>query len=308
MRGWYATAVQFTRNPDGIAGALKRIGGLQQGSKVENPGAPEISHAFFAQGVSGFMQALSATHPPLAKRIRRIDPQWDGKFDHSDASDRLRGKQKARKTESVTRGQLADKAAAVAVGAAVVDVMNAIDQIGNPKQETINYARALISELPAAIKEAAREPYGARAVMYSLVLDQGQEVRNKQLERLRERADPDVYTLTLQLMSEMGGLETRYRLPLIDIAMPALKQLSISQYKSFRFNLLALIGAFLGWQGVLVALLGGALAGAFVGLSLMAVRKLDLASKLPFGSFLAVGALVALFSRGRLVEAYLSLL
>jgi len=73
-------------------------------------------------------------------------------------------------------------------------------------------------------------------------------------------------------------------------------------------NLLALIGAFLGWQGVLVALFGGALAGALVGVSLMAARKLDLSSKLPFGTFLAVGALVALFSHGRLVSAYLSLL
>ena len=73
-------------------------------------------------------------------------------------------------------------------------------------------------------------------------------------------------------------------------------------------NLLALIGAFLGWQGVVVALFGGALAGALVGLGLMTVRKLELTSKLPFGTFLAVGALVALFSRGRLVEAYLSLL
>jgi hypothetical protein len=208
---------------------------------VENPGAPEISHAFFAQGVSGFMQALSATHPPLAKRIRRIDPQWDGKFDDSDASDRPRSKEKAGKTESVTRGQLADKAAAVAVGAAVVDVMNAIDQIGNPKQETINYARALISELPAAIKEAAHEPYGARAVMYSLVLDKGQKVRDKQLRQLQDHADPDVYTLTLRLIPEMDGLDIKYRLPLIDIAIPALKQLSISQYESFRRNLMALI-------------------------------------------------------------------
>ena len=236
-----ATAVQFTRNPDGIAGALKRIGGLQQGSKVENPGAPEISNAIFAKGVSGFMQALSATHPPLAKRIRRIDPQWDGKFDHTDAIDRPRGKEKAGKTESVTRGQLADKAAAVAVGAAVVDVMNAIDPIGHPPQATINYARALISELPAAIKEAAREPYGARAVMYSLVLDKGQKVRDKQLRQLQDHADRDVYTLTLRLMPEMDGLNIKYRLPLIDIAIPALKQLSISQYESFRHNLLALI-------------------------------------------------------------------
>lgn len=73
-------------------------------------------------------------------------------------------------------------------------------------------------------------------------------------------------------------------------------------------NLLAMIGAFLGWQGVLVALFAGALAGALVGLALMTVRRIDLTSKLPFGTFLAFGALIALFSRGRLVEAYLSLL
>ena len=236
-----ATAVQFTRNPDGIAGALKRIGGLQQGSKVENPGAPEISHAFFAQGVSGFMQALSATHPPLAKRIRRIDPQWDGKFDDSDAHDQPRDKESAGKTEGKARAEVAEKVAAVAVGAAVVDVMNAIDQIGNPKQETIDHARALISELPGALKEAAREPYGARAVMYSLVFDKGQELRDEQLRQLQERADRDVYTLTLRLMPEMDGLKTEYRLPLIDIAIPALKQLSVSQYESFKHNLLALI-------------------------------------------------------------------
>ena len=75
--------------------------------------------------------------------------------------------------------------------------------------------------------------------MYSLVLDKGQKVRDKQLRQLQDHADRDVYTLTLRLMPEMNGLEIKYRLPLIDIAIPALKQLSISQYESFRHNLLA---------------------------------------------------------------------
>ena len=236
-----ASAVQFTRNPNGIAGALKRIGGLEYGSKVDNPGAPEVSHAFFAQGISGFMQALAATHPPLAKRILRIDPHWNGKFDYSDKIDRPRDEDEAAKTQTATRARITNKVAAVAVGAAVADVMKAIDQIGNPKQETINYARSLISELPIAIKEAAREPYGARAVIYSLVLDRGQEVRAKQLKQLHDHADPDVYGLTCALMPEMSGLDFKYRLPLIDITIPALKQLSISQYKAFRLNLIALI-------------------------------------------------------------------
>jgi len=236
-----ASAVQFTRNPNGIAGALKRIGGLESGSKVENPGAPEVSHAFFAQGISGLMQWLSATHPPLAKRILRIDPHWDGKFDFSDQADWAQDEDQAGESDTMTRQAVANKVATVAAGAAVADVLTAIDQIGNPKQEAVNYSRSLLSKLPMAIKEAAREPYGARAVIYSLVLDKGQEVRPRQLKQLQEHADPDVYALTLTLMPQMDELDIKYRLPVIDIAVPALKQLSLSQYKLFRGNLIALI-------------------------------------------------------------------
>jgi Zn-dependent protease with chaperone function len=74
-----ASAVQFTRHPDGIAGALKKIGGFAQGSSIENPNAPIASHMFFGRATSGF-NAMFATHPPLAERIRRVDPSWDGEF------------------------------------------------------------------------------------------------------------------------------------------------------------------------------------------------------------------------------------
>jgi Zn-dependent protease with chaperone function len=236
-----ASAVQFTRNPDGIAGALKRIGGLEYGSKVENPAAAEVSHAFFAQGVSGFMQALSATHPPLAKRILRIDPHWDGKFDALDKPDSSRDEEKADKKETMTRAGLAQKVATVVTGAAMADVVNAIDEIGNPSQEAIGHARALVAELPMPIKEAAREPYGARAVIYALVLDKGQPVRDRQLKHLQHHAESDVYLLMQKLITQMKELDIKYRLPLIDIAIPALKQLSLDQYRVFRDNLIALI-------------------------------------------------------------------
>lgn len=236
-----ASAVQFTRNPDGIAGALKRIGGLESGSKVENPGAPEVSHAFFAQGVSGFMQGLSATHPPLTERILRIDPQWDGKFDSADQADAARDEQQAGASETLKRRAVAGNVAVIAAGAAIAHVITATDQIGNPKQETIDYARSLLSELPAAIKEAVRDPYGARAVIYSLVLDKGREVRARQLKQLQDQADAGVYALTRQLMLETDRLDVKYRLPVIDIAMPVLKQLSLGQYRSFKGNLTALI-------------------------------------------------------------------
>ncbi|MGH8221990.1 MAG: M48 family metallopeptidase, partial [Woeseiaceae bacterium] len=227
-----ASAVQFTRNPDGIAGALKRIGGLQSGSKVQNPGAAEVSHAFFAQAISGFTQWLSATHPPLAERILRIDPQWDGKFDFSDRAEPAQPRQQTGEPQ---------KPPAAAAGAALAGVMAAIDQIGNPKQEAIDYARSVLSELPGAIQAAAREPYGARALIYCLLLEKGQEARARQLKHLHDHADPDVYALTLSLVPETDALDIKYRLPVIDVAIPALKQLSLSQYKAVRAILLALI-------------------------------------------------------------------
>jgi len=236
-----ASAVQFTRNPDGIAGALKRIGGLEVGSKVENPGAAEVSHAFFAQGVSGFMQSLAATHPPLASRILRIDPHWDGKFDAADKIDSPHNEEKPVKKESMTAEQLANKVATVVTGAAMADVASAIDQIGNPEPETIHHARSLVAELPTVIKDAAHEPYGARAVIYSLTFDPGQTVRDRQMAYLQSHADPDVFVLTQKLLPQMDGLDIKHRLPVISIAIPALKQLSLDQYQAFRDNLVALV-------------------------------------------------------------------
>ena len=236
-----ASAVQFTRNPEGIAGALKRIGGLEFGSVLENPRAGEISHAFFAQGVSGFMQGLSATHPPLAKRILHIDPHWDGKFATADKRDTEQSMQSVDKKGALAKEKPAKNISAGVAGATMVDVANSINQIGNPKRETINYARTLIAQIPAFIKDIAREPYGARALVYALLLDKEEEVRHRQLAHLHKFADPNVAVLTRKLLTEMDNLEIELRLPVLDIAIPSLKQLSQSQYEGFRDNMDALI-------------------------------------------------------------------
>ena len=75
-----ASAVQFTRNPQGIAGALKKIGGSSAGSRLRAFAAAQYSHLYFHQGVKLRLERLMATHPPLAARIQRLDPQWDGHF------------------------------------------------------------------------------------------------------------------------------------------------------------------------------------------------------------------------------------
>lgn len=73
-------------------------------------------------------------------------------------------------------------------------------------------------------------------------------------------------------------------------------------------KMLAMIGAFLGWRGVLVALFFSALTGAVIGLLLMAWKGLEMKSKLPFGAFLALGGLIALFAGDFLIAAYVGLL
>jgi Zn-dependent protease with chaperone function len=75
-----ASAVQFTRNPGGIAGALRKIGAAAAGSRIGNPHATETSHMYFANALRSSFGGLLATHPPLAERIKAIDPTFDGNF------------------------------------------------------------------------------------------------------------------------------------------------------------------------------------------------------------------------------------
>jgi Zn-dependent protease with chaperone function/hemoglobin-like flavoprotein len=229
-----ASSVQFTRNPEGIAGALKKIGGLGSGSRVSSPGATEISHAFFANGVSGFMSSLWATHPPLEARIRRIDPKWNGQF-MSAGSDS--GAQVARSDPDQSSPPLS----ALTSNTTLSEINHTIDRAGAPGEQAMAQARQLISAIPPLLEEAAREPWGARALIYGLLLDREFSERVRQLEYLQNHADRDVYILLQKLMNDRDSLEARFRLPLIDLALPSLKQLSNRQYQTFRDNIVKLI-------------------------------------------------------------------
>jgi len=219
-----ASAVQFTRNPEGLCGALKRIGSLVLGSKMQAENAAEANHMFFAAGVWEGLTGLTATHPPLPARIRRLEPTWDGKYPPSP-------------TAPAVFAELQGQAAGLVGGAEgivpVKVVKHAADQVGDPKERHRQYAAALVQSLPAAVKQSAHEPYGARAVMYGLLTDKKPAVRELQLARLAELATPDVYELTLKLLPELDALDVRARLPLVDMALPALRAMSPSQYRQF---------------------------------------------------------------------------
>ena len=230
-----ASAVQFTRNPLGIGGALKRIGGSSAHGELKHRAASEFSHMYFADGVSGFFGSMFATHPPLEERIRRVDPNWDGKWLGSAAQANLveQQKQSRQNAEDARREQMKQ----------VVTVMTGIEAIGQTTSQHVEMAHQLISNIPPEIRAAAQDPYGARAVLYALVLNKELDTRKLQLDALHEHAEHGLGEFTRKIADSVHHLDRQFRLPLIDISLGSLKHLSPTQAGNFRKNLSALVRA-----------------------------------------------------------------
>ncbi|WP_062060250.1 M48 family metallopeptidase [Cellvibrio sp. OA-2007] len=223
-----ASAVQFTRNPDGIAGALKKIGGSSSGSQLQNEHAAEFSHMYFGQGVKSFFN-LMATHPPLEDRIKRIIPNWDGEFTQMS---NIRSKTSF--GESGAMGFSAGESTAdEAPINAAIDVDATLNQIAQPSQPQIEYARERIAEIPPYLKAATQEPFSARGIIFGLLLDRHRELRQQQLALLSEHLSPaDVNGLT-HIVTSTADVDASLRLPLIELCLSALKQLSADQQNTF---------------------------------------------------------------------------
>ncbi len=229
-----ASAVQFTRNPRGIANALKKIGGSVYGSKLNNPATEEISHTLFSEGVSHFMSSLMATHPPLEKRIRSIEPGWDGEY--------LAPEVRAESTQQAeTKKSGIDRDALIAI-ATVLAAQDAIDSIGQPQTQHLQFARQMLRDLPQEIIEAASNPYSARAVVYLLLLHRDSRLQ-QQIEHLMQHGDNGIAALTLRLSAFQQNLSENYRLSLLNLALASLQQLTAEQYRRFISNVDALIEA-----------------------------------------------------------------
>lgn len=219
-----ASAVQFTRNPDGIAGALKRIGAAVFGSHLVSPCASEASHMFFAAGLN----SMFATHPPLAERIRRIDPSWDGNYPPA-----LPQGYVTRVGSEEIAGFVDESIPLFPVRVPVDVVEHASDQVANPREIHQRYVQELVAAMPPAVVDAAHEPYGARALIYASLLDHSADTRANQLRMLEAAAQPDVFEYTLRLTRSVAQLDVRARLPLVDMTLPALRSLTTAQYEQF---------------------------------------------------------------------------
>jgi len=237
-----ASAVQFTRNPYGLADALKKIGGLAAGSLIENNRAEEISHMFFSNGLKASWIAAFSTHPPLVERIIRLDPAFDGNFPKilqkqldAPGADRVEA-EKGPVGEKISR-----EAAVVALAVLAADPESITRDIGTPVREHMESARRLLDSLPLKVREAASDPFGARAVIYGLLLDKNADIRARQLEHLKLSADKPVFAATEKILPHMLKLDEEARLPLMDLAMPSLRSMSLRQFRRFEENINSLV-------------------------------------------------------------------
>lgn len=233
-----ASAVQFTRDPDSIGSALKRIGGFKHGAGIRSPNAAEASHMFFAKALTSGLTSMFATHPRLADRIRRIDPRWDGTYLLP------RAVEDPKPAQGRDRTVAGIDVAEVITGAAILaEGSTSVSRIGRPSVAHVKHAGNLIRGLPAPVVAAAREPYGARAVIYALLLNRESDVRRIQLQHLSEHADEGVTRLVRELLPSMESVATEARLPLVDLTTAALRELTASQYARFRAVVTALTEA-----------------------------------------------------------------
>jgi Zn-dependent protease with chaperone function/uncharacterized tellurite resistance protein B-like protein len=241
-----ASAVQFTRNPAGLSGALQKIAGLSYGSKLEAPQAAEASHLFFGNGMGEPLFGLLATHPPLTDRIRAIDPAWDGTLPGVGGGDaeelaRLETLRSKRTAPPLFPGRAdlpvgLDARQRVPTGAGLIPPVIAaqavLPNLGAATTAHLQYAVQLRDSIAPSVQNAARDSLGASALIYALLLSDDPAVRSQQLQLLSRISD-SARQETERLLPEVAAVALRAKLPLVDLALPALRQLSRLQYQQF---------------------------------------------------------------------------
>jgi Zn-dependent protease with chaperone function len=221
-----SAAVQFTRNPDGLAGALKKIGAQAHGSRVRDHHAEELSHLFFANGLKSSMFGFLSTHPPLEERIRRLDPGWSGDFDAPPTprvAEREEHVQAARKHGF---GGLPLEGLAAAAALEQSRPSGVVTTVGMPTPEHLEYASRLMERFPAELMRALHDPVESRALLLALVLAPAEPVLDVQRAAVREYGGPDVANRVATLLPMVREQGADARLPLLDLALPALQGLT----------------------------------------------------------------------------------
>jgi Zn-dependent protease with chaperone function len=232
-----ASSVQFTRNPDGIAGALDQIRSSDHGAWITNRHAEDMSHMFFGQGVRMWLGALFDTHPPIDERIQRAHPRFEAESYRKTRPAASAAGEEAAAREGVSRREAAQAVltgAAVLGGAVPTAGRRAPDAgaawgrsagesaalVGSLDGAKVDYAKRLLGTLPPGLRERLQQPAGARAALVALLLAPRDDVMRGQLEALKAAGLESLGTAAAALARRLGPA---FHLPAIDLALPALK-------------------------------------------------------------------------------------
>lgn len=237
-----ASAVQFTRNPDGLAGALKKIGGLATGSRVESPEAESASHMFFGSCQPSWLGGLS-THPPLLDRIRKLDPNFQGEYPRIVERKPPQQTPVAGQDQQKSPFEAFEKTVTAGTKQLPFDPLVLLATIGTPTQDHVDHARRLLAALPEELHNAIHDMFSARSVVMAMLLDEDTEIRSAQLKAIADTLGPAVAQETERLAAAVARRGRAARLPLIEIAHSTLRGLSADQFQAFKETVHNLIRA-----------------------------------------------------------------
>ena len=209
-----ASAVQFTRQSQGLANALKKIGGYSTGSLFNAADPEEISHMLFGTGAK--LSGMLATHPALVERIRLLDPSFR-ESDYPVVDDGLRKTVLQGATARIDTG-MASAFVAGAVTAAAIG-----DSVGNPESQHVEYAAQIRSAIPDLLYDAAHSTENAYLLVIALILDRSGTSLQQQLVLAEEKLGPRRAELLRRYYAELATESAELRLPLLEIAFPALR-------------------------------------------------------------------------------------
>jgi Zn-dependent protease with chaperone function len=223
-----ASSVQFTRNPDGIAGALDQIRASARGTLIADRHAEDMSHMLFGQGIRIRLGGLLDTHPPLDERIRRVNPRFQPQG--------YRGRRPAADAPDAA----APRAASGFAGAAAVpraerqrsgdigyawgrSAGESVDLVGALDGAKLDFAQRLLAALPPGLHDRLRQPDGARGAIVALLLAARDSVMEEQLAAASAAGAGALAATARALAPAVRSLGPAFHLPVIDIALPATK-------------------------------------------------------------------------------------
>ena len=233
-----ASAVQFTRQTAGLAGALKKIAGVADGSRLSHRSdAEEVSHMLFGDGI-GF-SSLFATHPPLLDRIRALEPGF-----RSEQLERLKAGWRAEPPdgmgEDIALGLTGGSGASLPDAGRRVRVSppRVAAQVATPAVDDYQRADAIVGAIPDALRDLARDREAVMPLLLALLLaegnGEGDGVLDAQRREIAARLDEGAADHAVRIHQQLtADLHPMLRLPLAALAFPVLRLRPRPQLEAF---------------------------------------------------------------------------